>query len=119
GAGGLALPPPACYSNNVNAGTATARYTYAARGTPDPSSDSETFVIAKAASTTVVTINGGPFTYTGSAITPATVAVTGAGGLDLAPAAWYLNNVNAGTATAGYSYAGDDNHLARSDSETF
>jgi hypothetical protein len=38
-------------------------------------------VIGKASSTTVVTVTGAPFTYTGSAQTPATVSVTGAGGL--------------------------------------
>ena len=58
----------------------------------------------------MVTIVGGPFTYTGAAHTPATVAVTGAGGLSLTPTANYANNVNAGTATASYTYAGDDNH---------
>ena len=41
----------------------------------------ETFAIGKAASTTVVTLRGGPFTYTGSAQTP----VHGDG--DRAPAA--------------------------------
>jgi hypothetical protein len=75
--------------------------------------------IAKAPSVTTVTINGGPFTYTGAAVTPATVSVTGAGGLNLTPDPTYANNVNAGTATASYSYAGDANHEPSSDSETF
>jgi len=35
-----------------------------------------TLVIGKAASTTTVTIAGGPYTYTGSAQTPATVSVS-------------------------------------------
>jgi hypothetical protein len=38
-------------------------------------------------------------TYTGLAQTPATVSVTGAGGLNLTPTADYANNTN-GTATA-------------------
>src|SRR4029450_8133528 len=75
--------------------------------------------IAQAASVTTVTINGGPFAYTGAAQTPATVTVTGAGGLSLTPAADYANNTNAGTATASYSYAGDDNYEASSDSKNF
>ena len=75
------------------------------------------FEIAKAASVTVVSIVGGPFTYTGAAQTPATVSVTGAGGLSLTPTADYLNKTNAGTATASYSYAGDANHEASSDSK--
>ena len=79
-----------------------------------------TLVIAKATTTTVVTINGGPFTYTGSAITPATVTVTGAGELSLAPTeVVYTNNINAGTANASYTYAGDDNHFGSSDNEDF
>ena len=78
-----------------------------------------TLVIAKAPSTTVVTISGAPFTYNGSAQTPATVAVTGAGGLSLSPTASYANNTNAGTATASYAYAGDNNHTGSSDSKTF
>ncbi|MDP3471169.1 MAG: T9SS type A sorting domain-containing protein [Algoriphagus sp.] len=77
------------------------------------------FSIAKATTTTVVTINGGPFTYTGSAITPATVSVTGAGGLNLTPAADYVDNINAGTATASYSYLGDANYLPSDDSKDF
>jgi MBG domain (YGX type) len=76
-------------------------------------------VIYKAPSTTTVTIPGGPFTYTGLPQTPATVRVTGAGGLNLTPAAVYADNLNAGTATASYAYGGDNNHEASSDSRTF
>ncbi|MBS4072070.1 MAG: T9SS type A sorting domain-containing protein, partial [Algoriphagus sp.] len=82
-------------------------------------SGSVDIVINKAPTVTTVTINGGPFTYTGSAITPATVTVTGAGGLNLTPAASYANNINAGTATASYSYEESANHLASSDSKNF
>jgi hypothetical protein len=49
-------------------------------------------LVSKASSTTVVTVTGAPFTYTGSAQTPATVSVTGAGGLNLTPTADYANN---------------------------
>ena len=66
----------------------------------------------------MVTISAGPFTYTGSAITPATVSVTGAG-LSQRPTASYADNVNAGTATASYSFAGDANHTSSSDSQNF
>ena len=59
------------------------------------------------------------FFYTGLAQTPATVSVTGVGGLSLTPAASYFNNVNAGTATASYIYMGDLDHTGSSDSETF
>ena len=119
GAGGLSLTPPATYADNIDAGTATASYTFAGDANHTGSSDSKTFSIDKAPSTTVVTIVGGPFSYTGAAHTPATVTVTGAGGLSLTPTATYADNVNAGTATASYSYAGDDNHTGSSDSKTF
>ena len=76
-------------------------------------------VVKKAASTTTVTINGGPFTYTGLAQTPATVTVKGPGGLSLMPTASYTNNVNAGTATASFTFAGDANHLGSNGSKTF
>jgi hypothetical protein len=55
-------------------------------------SNDRDFSIGKASSTTVVTVTGAPFTYTGSAQTPATVSVTGAGGLNLTPTADYANN---------------------------
>ncbi|HLF52382.1 T9SS type A sorting domain-containing protein, partial [Flavobacterium sp.] len=111
--------PAADYANNINAGTATASYTYAETANYLSSSDSEDFTIGKAATTTVVTIAAGPFAYTGSAQTPATVSVTGAGGLNETPAADYANNINAGTATASYTYAETANYLSSSDSEDF
>jgi hypothetical protein len=119
GVGGLSLTPEAVYANNVNAGTATASYSFAGDENHFGSSDSQTFQIGKAESTTVVTIVGGPFTYDGTAQTPATVTVSGAGGLSLTPEPVYANNMNAGTATASYSFAGDENHSGSSDSQTF
>ena len=76
------------------------------------------FTITPAATTTTVTINGAPFTYSGYAQTPATVTVTGPG-LSLTPMASYLNNTDAGTATASYSYLGGGNYQPSSDSKTF
>ena len=61
----------------------------------------------------------GPFVYNGAAQTPCTVTVTGPGALSLTPTATYVNNVNAGTATASYNYPGDANYEASSDPETF
>jgi len=119
GAGGLNETPTPTYSNNVNAGTATASYTYAESTNHLGSDDSETFVIAKAASTTTVSCTPGPFTYNGSPQTPCSVTVTGAGGLNDAPTPTYTDNVNAGTATASYTYAESANHLGSSDDETF
>ena len=116
---GLSLTPAPVYANNIDAGSATASYTYAGDVNHAGSSDSKTFTIGQASSTTVVTISGSPFTYSGSAITPATVSVTGAGALSLTPVPVYANNIDAGTATASYAYAGDANHESSSDSKTF
>ncbi len=107
-------------TTHTNAGTTTDAWTFTdATGNYNDASDTVVNSIAKAASLTTVTIAGGPFTYNGSAQTPATVSVTGAGGLSLTPTANYANNTNAGTATASYIYAGDANHLASDDSQDF
>src|SRR5439155_1886 len=45
GAGGLNLTPGPDYSNNTNAGTATASYTYAATANYKTSSDSKNFTV--------------------------------------------------------------------------
>jgi hypothetical protein len=119
GAGGLNLTPTPTYTNNTNAGTATASFSYTGGANHLGSSDSKTFAIGKAPSTTVVSCAAGPFTYTGQAQTPCTVAVTGAGGLELSPTPSYADNVNAGTASASFSYAGGDNHLGSTASKTF
>jgi hypothetical protein len=119
GAGGLDLTPAPNYADNVNSGTATASYTFAGDANHLGSNGSDTFVIGKAASTTTVTCTAGPFIYNGSAQTPCSVSVTGAGGLNLTPAPSYENNVGAGTATAAYTYAGDANHTGSDDSKQF
>ena len=119
GAGGLNLTPAPSYDDNTNAGTATASYTFAGDANHTGSSDSETFTIDKASSTTTVTCPAGPFQYSGVDQHPASVTVTGAGGLSLTPAPSYDDNIDAGTATASYTYAGDANHTGSSDSETF
>ena len=58
-------------------------------------------------------------TYNGSAHTPCTANVTGAGGLDDGVDVTYSDNTHAGTATASASYGGDANHKPSSDSKTF
>src|SRR5262249_43026949 len=82
------------------------------------SSDSKTFVILQATSTTVVTCPAN-VTYDGSAQTPCTASVSGAGGLRQTLTVSYQNNVNAGTATASATFAGDANHTGSSASKTF
>jgi LPXTG-site transpeptidase (sortase) family protein len=76
------------------------------------------FVIDKASSTVIVTCPATVQTYTGSAITPCTVAVTGAN-LSLTPTPDYTDNVSVGTATARYTYIPDANHTTNTGSATF
>ena len=110
GVGGLNLTPVPLYANNLNAGTASASYTFTGDANHTGSSDSKNFTIGPASSTTVV---GCPLSvdYTGAALTPCAAAVSGVGGLSLVgtPIA-YTNNVAKGQATAAYTYAGDVNH---------
>ncbi|HEX7174238.1 MAG TPA: MBG domain-containing protein, partial [Pyrinomonadaceae bacterium] len=118
GAGGLNQSLMVSYSNNTNAGTANASATYAGDANHTGSSDSENFTIDPAASTTVVTCPTN-VTYTGAAIEPCSAVVTGAGGLNQSLTVSYSNNIDAGTASASASYAGDANHTASSDSKNF
>lgn len=119
---GAGLPTqslPVSYTDNVDAGTATASATFAETGNHFGSSDSETFAIGKAATTTAVTCDAGPFTYNGAAQTPCTANVTGAGELNQPVTVTYTNNVNAGTATASATFAETGNHFSSSDSQDF
>ena len=126
GAGGLNIGPTAVpsanYANNINVGTASASYAYPGDATHTGSNDSENFNITQASSTTTVTCPASQ-TYTGSAIEPCTYTVTGAGGLNIGttavPSANYSNNINVGTASASFTYAGDANHSSSNDSENF
>src|SRR3989449_75863 len=121
GAGGLSLAPTPSYSGNTNAGTATASYTFSGDANHTGSSDSKTFTIGQASSTTVVSFEAGPYTYRGSAFT-ATVAVTGAGGLSLTPAPSYsgdcTNVTGPNGCTASYTWTPDANHTGSSDSKS-
>ena len=95
----------------------TAHWTFAGNSNYASSTGDVSITIAKASSTTVVTCPTS-VTYNGAAQTPCSVSVNGVN-LTLSPAANYLNNVNAGTATASYTYGGDTNHDGSSDSKTF
>ncbi|HBI43132.1 MAG TPA: hypothetical protein DDY78_09800 [Planctomycetales bacterium] len=106
-------------TTHTNAGTYSDSWSFTGANYNDIASTKITDTINMASSTVVVTINGGPFTYTGLAQTPATVLVTGAGGLNLTPTASYTNNVKAGLAAASYTYAGDANHTGGADSKNF
>ncbi|MGH7703947.1 MAG: hypothetical protein ACREMO_12700, partial [Gemmatimonadales bacterium] len=118
GAGGLNQSLTVNYTDNTNAGTASASASFAGDANHDGSSDSKTFTIAKASSTTTLTCPAS-VTYDGSAQTPCTATVTGAGGLSQSITVNYSNNTNAGTASASASVAGDANHTGSSASKTF
>jgi hypothetical protein len=129
GAGGLNLTPAPVYScghvpKDVADSGCVASYTYAGDANHDGSSDSKTYTIRKAASTTAVTVAGGEsFTYDGNEH-PAAVAVTGAGGLNLTPAPVYScghvpKDVADSGCVASYTYAGDANHDGSSGSKTY
>jgi len=79
----------------------------------------QNFTIGQASSITAVACGAGPFTYNGSAQTPCTATVTGAGGLSQSLTVSYTNNTNAGTATANASFTGDANHTGSSSSANF
>ena len=72
-----------------HAGGSHANPTFAGDTNHNGSTDNKSITIAKAASTTTVTVAGGAsFTYDGNTH-PATVSVTGIGNLSLAPAPVY------------------------------
>ena len=93
-------------------GTCTLTVSKAADDTYSATTTTATFTFNKAASATVITCSDQ--TYSGSALTPCTAAVTGAGGLSTTTTVTYSNNTNAGTATANATYAESANHLASS-----
>jgi hypothetical protein len=118
GAGGLNQSAPVTYSDNTNAGVATANANYPGDANHDPSTGSSTFEITKASSTTTVNCPASQ-TYSGSAIEPCTASYSGAGGLSGTLTPTYSDNINSGTATATATYAGDANHQGSTRSASF
>ena len=119
---GLSSTLTPTYTNNINAGTATASASYAGSSVYAPSTGSATFTIAKLATSTVVTC---PISvdYNGSAQTPCSVAVSATDGLSqsfqLTDPAAYTNNVATGTASVSYTFPGDANHASSTGTSTF
>jgi len=118
GPGGLDEPLTVDYSNNTDAGTATASATYAETANYNSSSDSKNFGIDPADTTTETTCTAGPFTFNGSAHTPCSAKVTGPG-LNQTLTVTYTDNTNAGTATASATHPAGGNYKSSSDSKTF
>ncbi len=109
----------------VNAGTYQVAARYAGDSNYNPKQSAPaSLIINKADSTTTMTVAGGEsFTYDGNSHS-ATVSVTGAGGLSLAPDPVYscghapINVADSGC-TASYTFTGDSNHNGSSDSKTY
>ena len=101
---------------NVPGGTANWAFTDVTGNYTDDSG-SVGITITKADTTTTVTCPAG-VVYDGTPQTPCSATVTGPG-LSTSIAVSYLDNTDAGTATASASYAGGSNHNASSDSTTF
>ncbi|MFC7595414.1 hypothetical protein ACFQU3_08880, partial [Terrabacter sp. GCM10028922] len=120
GAGGLDSPIPSVgYTDNINAGTATASASFAGDSTHEASTGSKNFAIAKAPVSVSVTCSVTTVTYNGAPHTPCAAQVTGAGGLNESLVVSYSDNTAVGTATASASYAGDANHASGTGSATF
>ena len=110
---------PVTYTDNINAGTASAKATYAGTANLEGSTDTKTFEIGKANTTTTVTCTGAPFTYTGNPITPCSASVSGPGLSNESAPVTYTDNINAGTASAKATYAGTTNLEGSTDTKTF
>jgi hypothetical protein len=117
GAGGLDQALAVAYQDNVDAGTASADATFGGDANHEPSGGHAGFTVDPAPSEVSLTCPA-DVPYTGSAQTPCSASVTGAGGLDQGLEVSYANNV-LGTATASASWAGDGNHTGSSASATF
>jgi hypothetical protein len=119
GAGGLTGSLTPTYSDNINAGTASANASYGGDANHETGSGSATFEIGKAGTTVTVSCPSSATPFTGSAIEPCSASYAGTGGLTGSLTPGYSNNVNVGTASANASYAGDDNHDGSSSTTTF
>jgi len=124
GSGGLNQPLPVTYEGingtsygptgtvPTNAGSYRATASFAGDATHSGSSDTETFTIAKAPSTTT-TVGDGPFAYDGTAHFGGSGLAVGPGGLSTGATSltYSGDQVNAGIYYVTAHYAGDDNHL--------
>jgi hypothetical protein len=111
---GPALPDqavvPAYSADTVNAGDVAVTADYVGSDDYLASTDSGSFTIEQATSSVTVHCPTS-VTYTGSALTPCTATVSGAGTFESTDTTWaYADNVVAGSATVTATYGGDRNH---------
>ncbi len=91
---------------NTNVGTVTATASFGGDANNLPASNSTTSRSRRRRSTVTVSCPASvQYIYNGAAQTPCTATVTGAGGLNQSVTPTYLNNTNAGTATANATYS--------------
>ncbi len=109
------------YSNNTNAGIASASASYTGDADHAASNNSANFTISQVSSTVAVTCPVAAQPFTGSAQTPCTAEVTGIGmtPVDVTASIVYSNNTNVGAATADVSWPGDINHTGNTGSGGF
>ena len=119
GAGGLSQSLDVQYAPNTDAGSVTVSASYQGDPNHSQSSDSSSFTIDQATSTTVVTCSVSSVTYDGSAQTPCSAQVTGAGGLSQSLDVQYSPNTDAGSVSASASFVGDPNHTPSNDASGF
>src|SRR4029077_8812630 len=110
-------------SSFTNVPGGTAHWTFDGDTNYKPTSGDVSITLTQAPTTTVVS-GGGTFVYNGLAH-PATVLVTGAGGLSLTPPPVYSGTCSAAPVnvpdppcTASYTYGGDPNHTSSNSSTT-
>lgn len=114
---GLSLTLAPSYNSNVAVGIATAIYAFHGDDNHAGSNGSASFIIEKAATSTIVTCPVA-ITYNALPQTPCSATVTGPN-LSLTPSPLNFNNRDAGIATSSYNYAGDANHLGSADNKNF
>jgi hypothetical protein len=128
GAGGLNLTQTPAYSNNINAGTATASYAYLGDPNHSGSSDSKNFTIDKANQTISVTTHAPTSAANGTGFT---VAATGGGSgnpviykslsLDVCTnsGGTFTMTSGSGTCTVQFNQAGNSNYADATSVEEF
>ena len=118
GPGGLDKPLTLSYTENTYVGTATASAAYAGDGNHEGSDDAGQFTIEKASSLIGLSCTPGAV-YTGSALTPCTATVSGAGLASFTVPVAYSDNTGAGTAGISATWIGDANHTGTTVGGTF
>lgn len=118
---GLNGPLTPIYSNNTNAGLASASASYAGDANHAASNNSANFTISQVSSTITVTCPVAVQPFTGTPQTPCTAEATGIGmtPVDITASIVYSNNTNIGVATADASWPGDINHTSNTGSGSF